>query len=116
MSHPAYTRAKATFARKAIEYGKPATLIRLDKSGPAHNPTTTPIEYPIQLLDTQYKITNRPDALVQSGDKVVMVSAAGEAPRLSDRIKIDQHTYSIIDVQPFNMGGLTVYFTVHARK
>lgn len=111
-----YSRLESTATRLIGSRGKSAVLVRLTTTGPAHNPVTTPVEHDIKLVETGYSMTNRDTSLVQQGDKLGLISTAGEAPQLSDQIRIDNVLYNFIDVEPLNPGGTTLLYEFHARK
>lgn len=112
-----YTRLEATARRLIQQYGKPAALARDVRTGQDYNPTVTTQTIAIQIVEIDYSLTNRDASLVQVGDKLGLIStAASSAPLLSDRIVIDGITYSLVDLQPLNPGGLVLLYEFHARR
>lgn len=116
MTAAVYTRLEATAKRLIEKYGKDATLTKITNSGPAHNPTQTESTSTVKMVETGYSLTNRNESLVQAGDKLGLISTAGESPELKDKITIDSVKYNIIDLQPLNPGGVTLLFEFTARK
>lgn len=113
--NPLYVRLEAT-ARKLIgSYGKPAAIVREERSGPPHAPVVTEVEHPVTLVETGYSLTNRNETLIQTGDKVGIISTAGEAPKLDDKLRIDGADYHMVDLQPLNPGGLTLLYQFVCR-
>lgn len=113
-----YSSLKSTAERLIENFGKSATLIQpaepdsdADPWDPVGDSKST-----ITLVETGYSLTNRNETLVQSGDKIWLVSTAGEDVELEDKIKLDSREYSLVDVQPLNPGGTTLLFEVHARS
>jgi len=111
-----YDRVQRHANKLIATYGKPATLIRLEQSGPAYNPTTTEVEYTVQIVETGYEIANRADTLVQTGDRVGIISTTGEAPELSDKIEIGGTRYGLVGLEPLTPGATTLAYTFVARR
>jgi hypothetical protein len=111
-----YDRLQATANRLIAQYGKPATLIRQEQSGPAYDPVVTEQQYEVQLVETGYRMDNRNSTLVQVGDKIGIISTDGETPQLADKIMIDENRYNMIDVAPLNPGGTVLLFEMQARR
>ncbi|MBN49984.1 MAG: hypothetical protein CMN85_10615 [Spongiibacteraceae bacterium] len=111
-----YGRMEETATRLIAKRGKSATLVKFVKSGPAHNPTINENPSDITLVETDYSLTNRNDSLVQVGDKLGIISTAGLAPAMADKIEIDGERYSFVDLQPLNPGGAVLLFEFLARK
>lgn len=116
MSDAFYVRMEATATRLIGRRGKPAKLWRVETSGPAHNPVETDQDHDIKLVETGYSLTNRSETLVQVGDKLGLISTAGEAPRMTDKIEIDGTKYNFVDLQPLNPGGRVLLYEFQARK
>lgn len=111
-----YARLEATAKRLIAQYGKASALIRQTTSGPPHNPVITETRYDIAMVETGYSLTNRNETLVLAGDKLGIISTAGEAPIMADKIEIDGTRYSFVDIKPLNPGGTTLMWEIHARK
>lgn len=111
-----YTRLEATATRLINKYGTDAPLFRSTTSGPPHNPVITETEYTVKMVETGYSLTNRNDTLIQVGDKLGIISTAGESPQMSDKIEIDSARYSFVDLKPLNPGGTVLLFEFQARK
>lgn len=114
--NPLYRRLEATAKRLIKSYGKTAYLVRQVRSGPPHNPVATTERHEIKLAETGYSMANRNETLVQVGDKLGIISTAGEQPLQSDTVEIDGSRYSFVDVEPLNPGGRTLLTEFHARK
>src|SRR5690606_35658045 len=111
-----YARLEATANRLIAQYGKTATLIRMTASGPAHDPQIVETPHTVAMVETGYSLTNRNETLVLAGDKLGIISTAGEAPIMADKIEIDSIRYSFVDIKPLNPGGTTLIHEFHARK
>lgn len=99
------------------ELGKDAAIVREEKSGPPHAPVITPVAHPCKVADIGYSMTNRDATLIQTGDKVGIISPdLGVAPGLHDLLRIDGADYRFVDLQPLNPGGLTVIWEYTARQ
>ena len=114
--NPLYVRLEATAKRLLASYGKPATLVREERSGPPHAPVVAQVEHPVTLVETDYSLTNRNESLIQTGDKLGLISTAGEAPQLDDKLRLDGADYSFVDLQPLNPGGLVLLHEFVARQ
>lgn len=107
----------ADMARELIrQYGKLADLLRDEETGPPYNPVVETNEYQVIMVETGYSMTHRNETLVQSGDKLGIISPSGTEPLLSDRIRVDDIEYSFVDVEPLNPGGTKLLFEFHARR
>jgi hypothetical protein len=111
-----YARLEATATRLIAQYGKTATLIRMTVSGPAHDPQIVETPHSVTMVETGYSLTNRNETLVLAGDKLGLISTAGETPQLDDKIEIDGTRYSFVDISPLNPGGTTLIHEFHVRK
>ena len=117
MVNPAYARLEATAQRLIGKWGKPATIVREERSGPPHAPVVVPVSHPVKLVETGYSITNRNDTLIQTGDKVGLINTEADVtPELSDAMEIGGLEYHIVDLQPLNPGGRVLLFEFVARR
>lgn len=115
--NPAYRRLEATAQRLIAKWGKTATLVREERSGPPHAPVVVPVEHEVKLVDTGYNITNRNETLIHTGDKLGLISTdAAVVPELGDELVVDGLEYHLVDVQPLNPGGLTLLTEFVARR
>lgn len=116
MVAPAYVRLEATAKRLIGLYGKPAQIVREQRSGPPHAPVVTSTAHDCVLVETGYSLTNRDGGVIQSGDRVGIISTDVEiVPTLQDRVRIDGVDYHLADLQPLNPGGLTLLYEFVAR-
>lgn len=111
-----YDHRNAAAQRLIQQYGKDATLVRFEETGPAHDPQVTEVEYAVTLVESSYSITDRNESLTQVGDKVVIVSTEGEALQDGDKLEIDGERYNFINLMPLNPGGTVLLFKVLCRK
>lgn len=117
MADPMYAEMADMAVEMIGELGKPAVLVRQERSGPPHAPVVTPVEYACQLADIGYSITNRSGTHIQAGDKVgIMSPAIAVEPAMADVLRIDGADYRFVDLQPLNPGGLTVIYEYQARR
>lgn len=112
-----YAGLQTTAQRLIADFGRTATLVRPgEPTGPDYNPQPgTPTEYTVSLVQLEYSMTNRDQSLIQAGDRVWLVSTAGEAPAQTDTLKDMGKEYQLIDVQPLMPGDATLLFEVHGR-
>lgn len=118
MAAAIYTRLEATAQRLIAKYGKPAEILRVTTSGTAHDPTVNEASHGIILVETGYSITNRTDSLIQTGDKVGIISTDADVePRKTDKLRFpDGEVWTLEDVQPLNPGGLLLLTEFVARR
>lgn len=117
MANPMYSELAEMAVEMIDELGKPAVLVREERSGPAHAPVIVPVEHACQVADIGYSITNREGTHIQAGDKVGLMSPAVDVvPAMSDILRIDGDDYRFVDLQPLNPGGLVVLYEYQARK
>lgn len=114
--NPLYARLEATARRLIASYGKPAAIVREERTGPPHAPVVTEVEHPVTLVETGYSLTNRNETLIQTGDKVGLISTEGEAPKLDDKLRLDGADYGFVDLQPLNPGGVVLLYEFQARR
>ena len=108
----------AALASLAPELGSGAFLIELVRraerpspSDPVGTETTFTLtgnvqRYPRGMID---------GTLIKQDDRRIMVSAAGETPKVSDRLRIGAQNYAIISVDEIAPQGVALYFEVQAR-
>lgn len=114
--NPLYARLEATARRLLGSYGKPAAIVRDERTGPPHAPVVTEVEHPVVLVETGYSLTNRNETLIQTGDKVGIISTdADVAPALDDVLRIDGDDYRMVDLQPLNPGGMVLLYQFVCR-
>lgn len=112
-----YDRLNATAQRLIDIYGKPATVVRLIKSGPAHAPVITDDPHPCQIVEAGYKLSLISDTLIQIGDKMGLISTTVTiSPDTQDKIEIDGGRYNFAEVMPLNPGGTVLLYEFLARK
>lgn len=117
MVDPLYTRLEATARRLIAKYGKPAAVVRRTTSGPPHAPVVTETAHACTVADIGYSLTNRDATLIQTGDKVgIMSTDLAIVPALPDKLRIDGQDYAFVEVQPLNPGGLTLLWEYVARR
>tara|TARA_R110002049_G_scaffold281333_1_gene460858 strand:+ start:20601 stop:20954 length:354 start_codon:yes stop_codon:yes gene_type:complete len=117
MPDPLYTRLQATANRLIAQYGKAAVVTRSTVTGPGHDPVLTPVEYDVTLVETGYRLTNRDSTLIQTGDKLGLISVAGETqPQKGDKLTIEGDVYAFVELEPLNPGGLTLLYEFQARR
>lgn len=109
-----YAPIKAVADSLISQFGKPATLIRQEQTGPDFDPVITETETEITLVETDYSLTNRNESLVQAGDKLWIVQAAA-APTMADKIELDGQRFNMVDIQPLAPGPVLLMFEVQAR-
>lgn len=116
-----YESLKLNVAERLIrENGKAAFIVTPGTAtGPAYDPTPgEPLREMVYFVETRYSMTDRNASLVESGDKMGLVSTeTGATPQKSiNQIEIDGVLYQFIDVQPLNPGGVVMLYKIHARK
>jgi hypothetical protein len=118
MSTATYTRLEQTAQRLIKQYGFETVLRRAVKSGPEHNPVVNDTELDVIAVETGYKITTREQSLIQTGDKVGLISTeTGTVPDEADRIVIGGQEFKFVDLKPLNLGGtITLLYEFIARR
>lgn len=117
MVAPLYVRARATATRLIERNGKPAQLVREERSGPPHAPVLTQVAHDCMVADIGYSITDRPGTHIEAGDKIgIMSPAVAVEPQKTDVLRIDGSDYRFVDLQPLNPGGLVVLYEYVARR
>lgn len=114
--NPLYPKLEATARRLIDSFGKPAKLLRTTRTGSAYNPIVTETQYDITLVETQLKLENRQDTLIQVGDKAGIISTSGEAPQFDDKLSFGGEVYYFVELKPLNPGGLDMLYKFIARK
>lgn len=117
MVDPMYAEMAAMAVEMIGELGKPAQLVRQERSGPPHAPVVTPVEHACMVADIGYSITDRTGTHIEVGDKVgIMSPAVAVEPQKTDVLRIDGADYRFADLQPLNPGGLVVLYEYVARR
>ncbi len=102
------------------EVGFEAMILRAGaESGPEFAPTIGPdTEHPCTVLRDEFSQMERSGTQVQAGDQKFMLSTDGLSiePKVSDRLKIGEKTYQIVDVSPFAPGDVPIYYELQVRK
>lgn len=116
-----YTRAEATARRLIDRFGYVAQLRRKgDPTGPAHNPTAGACtEVDCKLVETEAKVINRPESLIESEDKLGLIStdlSVGFIPTQDDILVIDDLPYHFVYFKPLRPGGATLLYEFQARR
>ena len=106
----------------ARQFGKTVTLVRVTGStfDPSTGQTTeTTDETTFAAVPPQAFSFDRIDgSLVQSSDTLLGLPALSvpAAPTLEDKVKLDGHTWSIVQVQPTYSGELVALYQVQLRR
>lgn len=100
------------------QFGRSAILVKPGApTGPPYDPQPgMPTEHTISLVQLEYSMTNRDSSLIQVGDKLWLVSTAGEAPQQEHTVKDGGLEYQILDVQLLMPGDTTMLFQIHGRR
>jgi len=113
-------RMAATGLRLLTKYGKSITVTRItapgaydSSSGKTAAPTTVTVNAKCYPKDFDSSYSNRPNLLLKSGDKQLIISASGfSKPSLGDWFTIDGVKYTIV---PIREGGLEIE-TIFAQE
>jgi hypothetical protein len=100
------------------EFGKDAVLVKPgepESDADQFDPPPEPDESDIVVVETRYSLTHRDQTLINQGDKIWLVSAAGAIPLVGDKITLGGVSYTIHDSQPLAPGPINLLFKVHAR-
>lgn len=125
-----YDRAKASAARMLglrSAGGKGAALRLAKMTAGAYNPATgsstnTSANYDGSGFRQEYDLDTIDGSLVQLGDVQILVSPLQTsgidmpAPAVGDSVTFDGAVYSVVSVSPWNYAGVSVGFSVQARK
>ena len=118
-----HTRHQSTATRLITRHGGAADLVRTEGGTEPQNPWDPPgdavdVFYPVTILETGYQQDYHAGTLIQAGDKLGLVAvSASITPNLSDRLRIDGRTYSIMEIKPVQPapGGAVVAYSYQAR-
>ena len=117
-----HTRHQSTATRLITRHGGAADLVRTEGGTEPQNPWDPPsggdVLYPVTIIEAVYQKDYHPDGLIQAGDKLgTMAVSASITPNLSDRLRIEGRTYSIMEIKPVQPapGGAVVAYSYQAR-
>lgn len=111
-----YLEDRADADEMIAEFGQAATLRRPTNSGPAWDPTITWAETGCTVVVTEFSNREVDGTRVLATDKKVLMAVPAIAPATSDRLAIGGVEYSIERVEPLAPGGVSVMFTLQARR
>lgn len=114
-----YDRMEATARRLIEQFGYSAFILREGTpTGPPHDPQPGPDErHDCIIVETRYGLTDRDATLVQTGDKLGIISTdLAIVPADSDRIEIGGLEYHFADFRPLLPGGQTLLYKFIARR
>lgn len=75
--------------------------------------STTRFELPV--IKSRYSLRDRADGVVQPNDIRLMVGVGDIVPKTSDRMELNGRSYELVDIEPFEPGGIPVYYIIRAR-
>lgn len=115
-----YDRAKATAERLIARFGQAMTLtVPGATTGPAWDSTPgAPVTHTCTGCVLDYSVYERNDALIQAGDRKVLLSTDGLSvvPDPAHWITVGGQDMAIIKVAPLNPGGTTVLYELQVRR
>lgn len=97
------------------EVGVPGKLRYFVSTGTEYNPTLTPTDENITLIDTGYKLKEIDGTTIQSGDRKFLFIST-RFPQTADQVVIDGVVYNIGIVEKVAVSGVTVLYKVQGRK
>jgi hypothetical protein len=114
------SKAAATALRLIARENLNATLIKRVEG--AYDPATgtnsiTDPNYTVKsaLLNFKANETNKPDSLIKSTDRKILIQATTVTPDTSDIITCSGTTYRIIAVRTCNPAGVDIFHELQAR-
>lgn len=86
-------------------------------TGPSYDPTIGPdAEYPVNALVGTFNVYERANSLVEANDiKITVAAGQGVEPTNADRVSLNGAEHAIKRVEPFNIGGPALYYTLHLK-
>lgn len=88
-------------------------------TGPSYEPVKGPdTEHPLNALIGEYSTYERQSSLVEATDvKIDVAAGQGVEPTNADRVRFPNETkkHAIKRVEPFNIGGPALYYTLHLK-
>ena len=113
-------RHRCVIADKARRFGAPAEVIRTETTGDpiAGTLTETTTSTPVQIIPpSQFSVQSIDTSLVQDGDAVVGLPAQNLPliPGLTDRVRFDDRTRSIVRISPIYSGGVIAMYELQVR-
>ncbi|CAB4137347.1 hypothetical protein UFOVP317_29 [uncultured Caudovirales phage] len=82
---------------------------------PWDSPAGAPIEHEVNAVISDYPLSMIDDTLIRQGDKRIMVSATGPAPKVNWRVISGGVNYAILRVREIGPGGVALYYELQAR-
>lgn len=103
-------------------YGQPVTLRKVTTG--TYDPITglastgVTVSYPGNVLVEDYSVRDIDGTVIQQGDKKVLLSLTNTTvtPTTADNLSIGGVTYSIQNVNSLEPGGVSVLYTIQARR
>lgn len=82
---------------------------------PWDTPAGAPTQHEVNAIISDYPLTMIDGTLIRQGDKRLMVSATGPAPKVNWRVTSSGVTYAILSVREIGPGGVALYYELQAR-
>ena len=84
-------------------------------TNPWDSPAGLPIEHEVNAVISDYPLSMIDGTLIRQGDKRLMVSATGPAPKVNWRVISGDVNYAIMMVREIGPGGVALYYELQAR-
>lgn len=112
-----YADLRATAEELIADAGQVAAIRRYTTTGPDYNPTRTPQDYPITVVELFYETREIDGSLVLTTDKKVIASTAGVTitPSNDDELIIAGVAHEVVSVKPLQPGGIVLLWEIQAR-
>jgi len=117
-----YAELASIASELLAEFGQNVVLTRVSAPGvydPATGVTTGETTTSITLKGAMFNFgrnqTTERNALIQVGDRRLLLEAGSSAPQLTDAVLVDGVTYGIVSIGKVNPAGTPVTYSLHLR-
>lgn len=84
-------------------------------TNPWDSPAGAPTQHEVNAIISDYPLTMIDGTLIRQGDKRLMISATGPAPKVNWSVTSSGVTYAILSVREIGPGGVALYYELQAR-
>lgn len=84
-------------------------------TNPWDSPAGAPTEHEVNAVISDYPLSMIDGTLIRQGDKRLMISATGPAPKVNWRVISNAVNYAILTVREIGPGGVALYYELQVR-
>jgi hypothetical protein len=84
-------------------------------ANPWDSPAGAPTEHEVNAVISDYPLSMIDGTLIRQGDKRLMISATGPAPKVNWRVISGAVNYAILTVREIGPGGVALYYELQVR-